>query len=219
MDYYEIIYGFTQLKRNIIIDDRDDSLIDNTDANALWPGYFGNNYSNSKILIVGHYPAGGTSSYEIPTTADREFYDSIIKFKNSTIETRNILFNKMNDIGRIYIPRWSIYSVINVLLKKVNMNLDDVIYFNVLPFRIPNNRTPRVLEKDRAWQFYTKKMIELFSPNVIVCLGMATGKIVNMKYKGKGKVFTLRRRIGDKSIDPDVYIECDAIEKYIKNII
>ncbi len=102
------------------------------------------------------------------------------------------------------------------LLNNINISLDEIIYFNAVPFRIPNNRAPKKTEIANAWNLYVEKMLDLFNPKIIACLGVATGKIFQSNYKGLSKVFVLRRRVGDNSIDPEVYIEC---EKYYNQLL
>ena len=55
----EAIWEMTQIERSMVIDAEDDSLKEIQDATALWPGFFGGNYSHSRILMVAHYPAAG----------------------------------------------------------------------------------------------------------------------------------------------------------------
>jgi hypothetical protein len=216
-NFIEFIWETTQISRCQVINPEDDELRFDKNACTLWPGYFGKDYIRKRILLVGHFPAGGTEAYSKSKyhLEDKDLYDSLIEFKLSSVEERETKYNKMNGITKQYMKTWDIYRLFEVIFNAILICPDDISYINAVPFRIHKNRKPNTKETFRAWNLYTKTMIEYMKPNIIICLGIATGDIIMRHREKHDDVVVLRRRIGDKSIDPSVYNECEKINKMI----
>jgi hypothetical protein len=219
-DFIDTIWQTTQIARSQIIDPSNDELKYDEYSCTLCPGYFGINYSDKRILVIGHFPAGGTESYSNSKyyIMDNKFYGSIIEFKKSSKEDRESKYFRMIEITKEYMKSWDIYRLFKVIFKNTSLCIDDVCYINAVPFRIYQNRKPNKSEIKRAWDIYSGYMIEMLNPKIIICLGIATGEIITQHLKKLDKVIIFRRRIGDKSIDPSVFIECAKIKNMICSI-
>lgn len=210
---YHVFWENAQVPRNQIIRQKDDALATDPAANLSWSGFIGERYLVKRVLFIAHFPAGGTSSYEHSTYArkDMGFYEAIREFKLSLPTRRAYCFQRLNEVGRQYIPEWSIYRVMEQFFRASDLSLDDVSFINAIPYRIFENRKPGSEEVAAAWVHCTERSIAILDPKIIICLGQATGDILNKHYRGFKPVHVLKRRIGDKSIDSSVGPECVRI--------
>ena len=59
---------------------------------------------------------------------------------------------------------------LNVMLEEAGMNRSDVYITNIVKYRPPNNRDPKLAEKEAFWP-YLLRQLEIIQPKVVITLG------------------------------------------------
>lgn len=174
-----------------------------TDARDMWPGYVGPNYRAGGLVLVAHYPAGGTAAYPGSVRAERddEFYKLIAAFKSAGPETRLAAFERLNEHVEELISYWRMFKVISLVLDAADVTLRDVALINLVPYRIADNRSPSKAVMEAAWASCTGASLRVLAPGSVAALGAVPGAF--LLSKGVAPLHVFKRTNGDSYIHPE----------------
>lgn len=201
----EVFWRNTQVTRREIFGDGDQMPPGDPATGAtMWPGFVGRRYAPGRMLLVAHYPAGGTAPFQggARDVGSRDLYGASRRLRDSTDTDRDAAFDNLMDVGEGDIPRWSMMRVIRTVLDATDLELADIALINAVPYRIAGNKSPGRQICDRAWMHCTSGTVRALQPGYIAALGVAAGSAISGRPETRN-LYVLPRRIGDNSVHPE----------------
>lgn len=190
----------------------------NADENfeTSWPGFVGSSYRSGGVLLVAHFPAGGTTPFQ-GTERDlrsRRLYEAARALRDTPPTTRQRAYDHLMDVGAADIPHWRMMKVVETVLHACDLRLQDIALINVVPFRIADNKKPGRAVLDRAWALCTGPLVAALAPARVAALGAATGDALAGRIE-RAKLFILPRRIGDSSVHPEARTAAHQLARWL----
>ncbi|WP_143339792.1 hypothetical protein [Ectothiorhodospira magna] len=167
---------------------------------TMSPGYVGRDYQKGGWLLVGNYPAGGTSAYlDQPEETDVHLYGCFNSLRDAKDDAGRFLkFTEMSEYWINIQKSHRIYkNVIRPLLQAGGKADHDIAFINLFPFRCKDNRAPSMAMRRNAWKMVVQQQIDILSPSAIIALGKAAGHVLSDFYSGSASLHTLPRSNGD----------------------
>ena len=146
------------------------------DARCMCPPFMGNNYKKSGLVIVPINPGGGNETSEIRNSGDSLLYPIIHKFKSQKTSVENFYWEYFVPNFEIAMKTYPIYQKMMPILEAAKVNLDDICYFNFLPYRGKANKYPkskRDMENiiPNCIEKFVKPALNFLDPSLIVAFG------------------------------------------------
>ena len=178
-----------------------------SDARDMWAGYVGPKYRPGGLVLVAHYPAGGTVPYANTARAarDKTFYELISAFKRADSVSRAAAFEALNRHVARAVPQWRMYTIIRVVLEAAGLSLDDVALINLVPYRIAENISPSAKVVKASWTKCTEPALHALQPGMVAALGIASGRA--LAARRVAPLYVFRRTNGDTYVHPEAYEE------------
>lgn len=167
------------------------------------PGYVGRNYRPGGWLLVGNYPAGGTTAYGTsPDLGDADLYRSLQALQASTCptESRAASEHLWDTWIRVQHRHRMYQTVVRALLVASEKEDHDVAFINRFPFRVQGNAGVRASMEDAAWNLAVDRQIRTLEPGMLIALGVATGQCLEKRYSGRARIWVLPRSNGDYAL-------------------
>ena len=141
----------------------DHKLLLDEEFNLPQPGYVGEDYIKSKVLLIGQNPGVSTSSQ---TNNDLIYSKALARLKNPSEKAMNELQLILNKI----IPSWPVTG--NYFpLEECNLKLNDIAYFNLVRCRTKDNATPSKKMTQMCTVQHFEHWLDFLKPKVVVCIG------------------------------------------------
>jgi hypothetical protein len=176
-----------------------------SDARDMWAGYVGPDYLPGSLVLVAHYPAGGTTPYADTDRAVRDapFYKLIADFKRSDPVARAATFEALNSHVAEALPKWRMHKVIRIALEAAGVSLAEVALLNLVPYRIAGNVSPNAAVVNAAWLRCTSAALQALRPGMVGALGSLPGRALAVR--NVSPLFIFPRTIGDTYVHPKAY--------------
>jgi hypothetical protein len=206
---YKKLHQFTSLNRRIFdipyqsngetknyLDRFSNRLGEKEDAPFI--GYIGERYLQQRVKVVFVGKAGGESSNN-DNVVDDSLYETFLEFKNTRHHESG--YSNYSKEYKKALENWKISIYIKEFLFHTELNLEDISYFNVVPFRYKGSPLKSVLKI--AFHNYASDFLNLVQADMIVPLGtnIPIYDLWNSGYK-PWKIFSgISRTNGDTWID------------------
>ena len=154
------------------------------DCKVMCPPFVGNNYKKGGMILVGINPGGGKFKSEVKTINDRKLYEKIHTFHQIDTLIEQYYWEEFIPTFLEIKPKLTIFSQhIKLILNCANFSLNDVSYFNILPYRCRNDKYPRA-KKDlhiihKSIKYFFNPLVNLLEPSIIVYLGKKAFEYIN----------------------------------------
>ena len=173
-------HNFVRLERDIFFEKHDDinwlPKYQADDAKIMCPPFVGENYKQGGLVIIPINPGGGNEKTNIRSDIGNLIYPSLYEFKdlNQNIE---------NYYWEVFVPKFKeatiaypIYKQMSDIFKYSETTLDDVAFFNFLPYRGKDNKYPiKKIEMDSiipaCIKYFVKPALDIIKPSLVVTFG------------------------------------------------
>jgi hypothetical protein len=173
------------------------------DAATMFAGYVGTRYEPSKgVLLLAINPGGGGDAYATRIAADEVFYPLLVAFKSSNSDVQGT-FERVNASFVQIVKTWNLWRILGPTLDAIGLQLDQVAYMNVVPYRTRQDKLPSALARRVAWDRIVAPTIELLDPKALVSLGKKAGSVVDSLSRDGRKQYCVPRTNGDTYISDD----------------
>ena len=151
-------------------------LFQSDDASVMCPPYVGKNYKQGGLIIMPINPGGGNETSEIRDIGDNIIFPVLHEYKKINKNVEEYYWNVFVPTFRKAKPTWKIYKDMLPVLTASNCSLDNISYFNFVPYRGRNNRYPnRVFEMNeiipKTIDKFVKPILNLLQTSLIINFG------------------------------------------------
>jgi hypothetical protein len=181
------------------------------------PGFVGPRYRQDGILLIAQNPGkGGNKESE----ADAVQFEILHRLRaapdtESTVAVSRELMAAL--ASSVVMRTWRIVkNVALVLLKDLDLKLDDVAYINLVKFRTSDSDFGPDLYQN-SWP-QTLRQIELLKPKEIVVLGYGAHEQFQRLYEGNARVHRIHRMRNDVGLSPQGRRDIDRIVGLLRPI-
>ena len=163
-------------------------------------GYIGKDYfkSASKICFLGKSNAESKkfNDFDIETNKSLEI------FRNSKSKDRINSYSQYCERYKRVMPKWQIFKIPFSIMNKLSINIDDISYANILPWRYKGDPSKNKTISKIAWENFTNEFLSIVSPKFIIPLGKYLDiNNIEKYYFGNAILFDgIERHIGDTKI-------------------
>lgn len=173
------------------------------DTDTMFAGYVGTRYEPGKgVLLLAINPGGGGDAYTARIPEDEVFYPLLLAFKSSDSGVREA-FERVNTSFARIVQSWNLWRILGPTLDAAGLQLDEVAYMNVVPYRTRENKTPPASARRVGWERIVAPTIELLDPKALISLGKKAGSVVDSLCLDDRKRYCVPRTIGDAYISDD----------------
>ena len=146
------------------------------DASVMCPPYVGKNYKEGGLVIIPINPGGGNETSEQRNYGDSILYPILHEFKGTRNNFDKYYWDTLVPAFRKAKPTWKIYKDMFPILNATKCNLDNIAYFNFLPFRGRYNKYPTTQSDmnfiiPNSINKFVKPTLNLLKPSLIVTFG------------------------------------------------
>ena len=176
-------------------------------------GFIGKDYFDTSIKICFVAKAGGESRFL--TSNDMYMNEKFIMFRNATEHIRLVSFYEYQEVVKNHIQDWNVFRIPKYLNSKINQNIDNISYVNIVPFRYKGGPTKSVYKI--AWDNFTNNYLKIINPDYIIPLGKNLGEEVVKNYLGSAIVTNgITRTNGDNYLHKEAIEQMNIIANRIK---
>lgn len=194
-------YRLTGISRIDVFGDADSNYrpINLPEDNAtMFAGYVGRDYTPGKgLLFLAINPGGGGDAYTVRIPEDEVFYPLLHKFQAADRSRVLETFEAVNSAFVPIVKGWNLWRILGPTLDAANVNIDEVVYMNVVPYRTRENKMPPVAARRPAWSKIVQPTLEIVDPRAIITLGKKAGSVVDALLESKLTTYCVPRTIGD----------------------
>jgi len=179
------------------------------------PGYVGVRYRPGGILLLGQNP-GNDPIGKGESAEDLQQYALLHRLKDAPAAAA-VARELMAALAVNVMPTWPIIrNVVQPLLTKLGIGLDDIAYTNLVKFRTINSGIKGSIY-DASWPV-TLEQISLLNPANIIALGVETNKQFKRLYRDRGgaHVYHIPRAIGDTRLSAE---GAEAIDYIVRQLL
>jgi hypothetical protein len=168
-------HSVTQLKPEQIFGDNSPLIATNHPENGRTAstGWVGAHYKTGGTIFMGINPGGGKKAKTHEPVDDVKLYSLLRKFKQA--HGQNEILDTFASLNMGYIeiqPRHNIYRIlIAKFLEKLNLDIDDAAFLNLVPFRTNEDRRPSKASVLLAWELATHRQLRALQPSKVFLLG------------------------------------------------
>ena len=159
------------------------------DASVMCPPYVGKNYKEGGLVIIPINPGGGNETSEKRNYGDSVLYPILHEFKSARNNFDKYYWDILVPAFRKAKPTWKIYKDMLPILRATKSDLDNIAYFNFLPYRGRGNKFPESqFDMDRiipnAINKFVEPTLKLLKPSLVVTFGKQVGKYISRYWNG-----------------------------------
>ena len=165
MKQLEIIASFSEVVSCNVCDTFTSSMLLRDDKeNIPQPGFIGNNYEKSRILLVGQNPGVAPDSRR---ERDKVYLQSL---RSLASERDSQAYQDFYDIVIDFVPEWPVNR--NYFpLEDCGLSLDDIAYCNVVRCRTLKNATPSKTLVGNCTKNHFLRFVKAIEPKVVIFIG------------------------------------------------
>ena len=146
------------------------------DAMCMCPPFMGNNYKKGGLIIIPINPGGGNETSERRNPGDSLLYPSIHEFKSQRTAVEDFYWEHFVSNFKKAMKTYPIYQKMLPILEAAKSNLDDICYFNFLPYRGRGNRYPTSKRDMRhiipnCIEKFVEPNLNFLDPSLVVAFG------------------------------------------------
>jgi hypothetical protein len=197
-------HDFTGISRQEIFGDADTKLRPinlPTDNATMFAGYVGNSYLPGQgLLLLAINPGGGGDAYTQRNSEDEVFYPLLHAFKAANDDSVLGAFETVNEAFDPIVRGWNLWRILGPTLGAAGVNIHEVAYMNVVPYRTRGDKMPPVAARRASWEKIIEPTLNLLAPKAIITLGKKAGSVVDALMQGDVPVYCVPRTIGDSYI-------------------
>ena len=188
------------------------------DAAVMFAGYVGVDWRPADgLLLLAINPGGGGDAYEHRTPEDREFIPVLRRFKEARGSEVLESFERVNLAFVRIVKGWSIWNILDATLHAAGVELKEVAYMNIVPYRTRNNTEPPVAARERGWKQIVEPSLHHLAPRAIVAIGKRAGRVVDRWYTGGQAVYCVPRTNGDRYVSVDAESELERMRSELRS--
>jgi hypothetical protein len=167
------------------------------DTDTMFAGYVGTRYETGKgILLLDINPGGGGDAYTVRPPCDEVFYPLLLALKSASADV-STAFERVNESFAEIVQTWNLWRILGPTLDAASLELDEVAYMNVVPYRTRQDKMPPASARRVAWNRIVAPTIELLKPRALISLGKKAGSVVESLCRDDRKRYCVPRTIGD----------------------
>ena len=146
------------------------------DAKGMCPPFMGKNYKKGGLVIIPINPGGGNETTEIRNSGDSFLYPIIHEFRSQRNGIEDFYWENFVPNFKKAKMTYPIYQKMLPILGAARSSLDDICYFNFLPYRGKGNKYP-TSKKDMGHiipnciRRFVKPTLEFLKPSLVVAFG------------------------------------------------
>lgn len=207
-------HGLVQIPRTKIFGDKSDyymPLYLHEDSNTMFAGYVGPDYKQGEgVVILGINPGGGGDSNKHRSQEDEKFYPLLHAFKNAEHSEIVEAFEAINAAFVPIVKKWNLWRILEPTLQATGLDIEEVAYLNIVPYRTRSNKMPPVHAQSEAWAKIVAPTQNMLRPRAVISLGKKTWNVANRFIDSGIPHYCVPRTNGDTYVSKDAI---DALEK------
>lgn len=175
-----LFHELVQLERSRFFGEKDVDLwmpkFQTDDARTMCPPFMGKNYKPGGLIIIPINPGGGNGTSEQRNYGDSFLYPIIHEFKSLEFEVGRFYWETFVPNFKKAKMSYSIYNKMLDILEASETTLDDICYFNFLPYRVIGNRYPASKSDmseiiPRCRENFVEPLLTHLRPSIVVTFG------------------------------------------------
>lgn len=146
------------------------------DAKCMCPPFMGKNYKRGGLIIIPINPGGGNETNNVRNYGDSFLYPTIHEFKGLSSNIAEFYWQTFVPNFKDAKMSYPIYQKMMDILNASQTTLDEICYFNFLPYRGKANNYPKskrdmsqVVPKCR--ERFVKPILKFLKPSLVVSFG------------------------------------------------
>ena len=176
----ELFHHFVQIERKEFFGNNDlvkwlpEFQID--DAKCMCPPFMGKNYKRGGLIILPINPGGGNEKNDVRNYGDSILYPVCHNFKSLENNIAEYYWESFVPTFINAKMSYPIYSKITDILQCSQTTLDDICYFNFLPYRGKSNKYPATKKEildivPKCREIFVEPLLDFLRPSLVVAFG------------------------------------------------
>lgn len=175
------------------------------DARIPMMGFAGPKYKLGNPVLLAINPGGGTDNYHVRKKQDLELFALIQDFRAAHGQKIFSAFGQMSTNYAMQVRTWNLWRIMSPVLDSLSVNIDQVAFVNVFPYRTRNDAKPHAHPLRQALALCTVPLLRALRTKTIVCLGNKAGKAMATAPPINGLTFVVPRTNGDRYLSNDAH--------------
>ena len=154
------------------------------DASCMCPPFMGKNYRKGGLVVIPINPGGGNETNNIRNYGDSLLYPLLHDFKSLQSDEADFYWKKIVPKFKDSMMSYPIYEKILGILNASKTTLDDICFFNFLPYRGRANiyhkgkrEMTYIIPKCR--EIFVKPVLSFLQPSLVVTFGKQVDIYIN----------------------------------------
>ena len=154
------------------------------DAQCMCPPFMGKNYKRDGLVIIPINPGGGNETDDLRNYGDSFLYPTIHEFKGLKDNVADYYWERFVPTFKKAKMSYPIYHKMLDILNASQSSLDDICYFNFLPYRGKGNQYPKskgdmhqIIPKCR--EKFLEPVLKYLRPSMVVSFGKQVDTYIN----------------------------------------
>jgi uracil-DNA glycosylase len=164
----------------------DPNILRDAQENVPQPGYIGERYWQSRILLVGQNP-GTPKTLEFQ---DRPYTVALRNLMNNPTDER---YAELHSVLQRFIPEWPV-SGNYFPLKESGLTFTDIAYLNLVRCRTDNDAKPRAQTVNTCLQSHFVRWLDNLSPKAVIFIGKWAADHAYQEVERRGIPFAFMNR-------------------------
>ena len=146
------------------------------DAKCMCPPFVGKNYQKGGLVILPINPGGGNEGNDVRNKGDSILYPVCHQFKSLENNIAEYYWKSFVPTFINAKMSYPIYLKMTDILQSSQTTLDDICYFNFLPYRGKSNKYPKT-KRDmshivpKCREKFVEPVLHFLRPSLVVCFG------------------------------------------------
>jgi hypothetical protein len=192
----------------------DDQVPHSIPESALTPylGFVGRGYRQGGTLLVAANPGGGGDS-QSKTDGDERLEKKLLALRDAHSPAGGSLEALLDEVASAYIAQIEVVPlrrIIYPVLKAARVDLADIAFLNVFPYRTRDNAPPPAPLVGKASAEIGKPLVDVLAPSRIFFLGSGMGKVA-AEVMHADKIYVLKRSRGDSYVPAETQKLLDGL--------
>lgn len=146
------------------------------DARCMCPPFMGKNYKKGGLIIIPINPGGGNEISDVRNFGDSILYPILHEFKGQKKDVTTFYWERFVPKFKEAKMSYPIYQKMLPILESANSDLDDICYFNFLPYRGRGNKYPASRQDmcqiiPNCIEKFIKPTLIFLKPSLVVAFG------------------------------------------------
>ena len=142
----------------------------------MCPPFVGKNYRKGGLAVIPINPGGGNATSDIRNKGDNVLYPVLHQFKALTAGVEEFYWNEFVPKFKIAKISFPIYRKMEDILEASETSLDDICYFNFLPYRGKDNAYPQTKSAmskiiPNCIDKFVQPALQTLQPSLVVTFG------------------------------------------------